>query len=211
MVDEPTHLSGAYKKIERARTHLTELEDAVIEYMARPPYARRHTDKGGVRKWWVQAVDPAVPDVISLALGDMIHNLRSALDLLVCQYVLAGGGKVDTSSVEFPIKQTEQLVAKALDSPEFTTPSEIAGTPVEGVPLTMMVPMVPAGPKLAIQDGDVWLEGPHNHPQLDDPEFAYSLGVNELDLLQYDEHDIWVTLFNYVLAAVRQFEPITPT
>jgi hypothetical protein len=42
------------------------------------------------------------PPELAIVLGDAIHNLRSALDHLACQIVLAGGGKPNTHTA-FPI------------------------------------------------------------------------------------------------------------
>jgi hypothetical protein len=61
----------------------------------------------GLREWKVVRADP-LPSSLSLSAGDVIHNLRSALDHLIYQLVIANGGKPDTSTA-FPLWRTKAL------------------------------------------------------------------------------------------------------
>jgi hypothetical protein len=53
----------------------------------------------------------APPVVIGLVIGDVIHNLRTALDHLMCRLVEANGETPD-SQTYFPIKTTEPLYTR---------------------------------------------------------------------------------------------------
>ena len=61
----------------------------------------------GLREWKVGRADP-LPSSLSLLAGDVIHNLRSALDHLIYQLVIANGAKPDTSTA-FPLWRTKAL------------------------------------------------------------------------------------------------------
>jgi hypothetical protein len=84
---------GAQLKVDRARHHLADLQEQVSRWLAEAPAPRfvvEVEDAGSVLV--VRLVDvPRTPAAWSLVLGDALHNLRSALDLLAWQAVIAGG------------------------------------------------------------------------------------------------------------------------
>jgi len=63
----------------------------------------RDNAEAGNREWWAWCDVPDL-DPLSLAIGDVIHNLRSALDHLYFQLVTANGETPDRSTY-FPIKK----------------------------------------------------------------------------------------------------------
>jgi hypothetical protein len=87
---------GAKLKIERAKGHISNLEEAIKAFFAREPYAilDQVDPKSGETIYRVQ-VKECVPIEFSAALGDIVHNLRSALDLLLCDLVRAAGNTVE--------------------------------------------------------------------------------------------------------------------
>lgn len=95
-------------KIERAKKHLGDLEAAIIESRGKHSYiVIRDVNKpvGGVSLGGppVTKVGEVPVDVISIA-GDVVHNLRSALDHLAYQLAVTGTpGKEPSRRVEFPI------------------------------------------------------------------------------------------------------------
>jgi len=68
-------------KVARSRTHLWALVEAIRAYQLRAPFhIEVEIDNG--KKFWVVKVREEVPLEFSAILGDSIHNLRAALDLL---------------------------------------------------------------------------------------------------------------------------------
>jgi len=94
-------------KIRRARTHIGDLQGRVSAYLLRKPiYLRIDHDLGFAHgKKWTVHVREGVPIDLAPIIGDAIHNLRSALDLLACELVRANGQS--DARVEFPFAETE--------------------------------------------------------------------------------------------------------
>jgi hypothetical protein len=95
----PTPFSAASTKIHRARAHLIELESEAAKYVAGKPV----TVTGTVTENSIQIkmdVTTPVPEIISAIIGDIIHNLRAALDLAACDLVRLRNGS--DKGVYFP-------------------------------------------------------------------------------------------------------------
>lgn len=90
-------------KIERAITHIDELAVACKRFIDADPYTlgRVIDPKTGYYGFTVNDLKPP-PLEIGLIAGDVIHNLRSALDHLAYQLVLANG-QVPSRHTCFPI------------------------------------------------------------------------------------------------------------
>src|SRR6266498_3307458 len=74
-------------KLQRARKHFEELKIEIGNWLGRKHYTvREERDTDGWTTFFATAEQPPV-DPISLLVGDCLHNLRSALDLLA--YALA--------------------------------------------------------------------------------------------------------------------------
>lgn len=99
----PDRLRSIIAKIERAEEHIRNLETALRAFLAKNPYrpvAYNESDTGDrVIKLTIVEIAPIS---FSLILGDAIHNLRSALDHLAQQLVLANNG-TPTEQTCFPI------------------------------------------------------------------------------------------------------------
>ncbi len=95
---------GPRAKIARAKKHLSDLADAtaaLLEEEAQPySIVVEHKADGRVLYRVKDLVE--IPAVIPCILGDFIHNLRSALDILVCDLARHNGCK-DVSNHCFPI------------------------------------------------------------------------------------------------------------
>lgn len=98
-------IDGIKLKIERAKKHTADLDDAIRRFCQSDFYkigakphripAIRHTTL------YLSELKP-IPESISLGIGDAVHNLRSSLDHLAWQLVEAGGG-TPGSRTAFPI------------------------------------------------------------------------------------------------------------
>jgi hypothetical protein len=69
-----------WRKLDRARHHLREVERLVGEFSARCDPKGRLEAAGRDRYALVAAFDATVDPALALALGDVVHNIRSALD-----------------------------------------------------------------------------------------------------------------------------------
>ncbi|HYM44773.1 MAG TPA: hypothetical protein VES65_01250 [Solirubrobacteraceae bacterium] len=96
-------LAGVRAKLDRAEEHLDTLKDQVSTFLDTDPYGVRqhiHPETGGYSLSIEIRQQP--PLLINVIVGDLIHNLRSALDHLAWQLVLANGRK-PSGSTQFPI------------------------------------------------------------------------------------------------------------
>lgn len=102
----PANRTGIDLKIERAKKHLRDLDALFIAFGKTDPYKvvlKKNPDTGQ-REHTVTKLHPVPPDVSTIT-GDVIHNLRAALDHLIWQLVIADGGKPEENpdAYAFPI------------------------------------------------------------------------------------------------------------
>ena len=88
-------------KIERAKHHINDLNGKVKAFLSEQPFEAviRIAPKAKQGSLAIKRNKP-VPDEISLIAGDAVHNLRSALDLLM--FALIGGKVARPETVQFP-------------------------------------------------------------------------------------------------------------
>jgi hypothetical protein len=92
---------GPRAKVERAKEHLAEFERAVVEFLSRQPYALgTKIDPDGSHHCIIH-IKETVPLRLSTVAGDVLHNARSALDLMACCLVAMNGGGLHR--VQFPV------------------------------------------------------------------------------------------------------------
>jgi len=104
---------GPLLKLERARQLLRELELISDQYARRVKPEALLVNKFVDYHQFELSYSSNPPMLYSLVLGDLIHNLRSALDLLINDVVRIRGE--DTKDAEFPFSPTkEKLDAKLL-------------------------------------------------------------------------------------------------
>jgi hypothetical protein len=89
---EKPSLAGCWVKIARAREHNYRLEQVAEAFLKRRPNQISFDDYSEPEWIIVRAVSEPIPVEFSAIAGDLIQNLRSALDLLVWQVVLTEGG-----------------------------------------------------------------------------------------------------------------------
>lgn len=103
MTDSKSPFRASFLKIERAQRHILELEAVVREYLASEPakvttssqplgecppeLAQQHPGMKWFHAFSFQMHINPPPEVLSAILGDIFHNLRSALDLMASALV----------------------------------------------------------------------------------------------------------------------------
>jgi hypothetical protein len=101
---------ASHKKIERADKHISELDRALTDFGKSDFYTLRiDTDSKEKTKFLAIDYDKSAIPLIDFAImvGDVLHNLRSALDIMYCEIVSRCGGKV-TKWTRFPIRNTRK-------------------------------------------------------------------------------------------------------
>lgn len=108
----PASLAACAAKLERATEHLAELRAEQQAYLATEPIqlaSHFEQDTG----WWIfTATCARISLRYSNIIGDCINNLRSVLDQLVSQLVIANGAQPDRRH-QFPITTNPTDFAKA--------------------------------------------------------------------------------------------------
>ena len=97
-------------KVERAKQHLDDLKVVRDRFIQSEPYlvdSKENPDPRYVDFYLTNIEAP--PNEIGLVTGDVIHNLRSALDHLAYQLVLVNGA-TPTRQTCFPIFDSAQIV-----------------------------------------------------------------------------------------------------
>lgn len=121
-----TDYTGALLKLERAQTHLGELDYAVFRYLRQRRYSITliqdfETERAGFE---LTLKEPPPPQ-IGVILGDAIHNLRAALDHVIAANALAAGKTAKGTA--FPIgKDCTDFEQRALDSARKAGPEAVA-------------------------------------------------------------------------------------
>lgn len=101
----PPDLKDVFLKIERANQHIEEFKNALAVFRDSKPYVystKIDPKTKDVIYYIVEARNP--PPILSVIAGDVLQNLRTALDYLMCALVIANGGK-PTSQTCFPISK----------------------------------------------------------------------------------------------------------
>lgn len=101
-------LAGPIMKTERAKEHVLYLDREVRGFIENKAYEVMRYDETVTGYWSYRVrVHQQPPAHWGLVIGDILHNLRAALDHLACQLVLENGGIV-TKNTYFPISETAQ-------------------------------------------------------------------------------------------------------
>jgi hypothetical protein len=106
-------LTNPRAKLSRAGEHLDALHNDLAAYSERQPHSLGIN--GEIDHGWKLlrfSITEQPPIRLGLLLGDFIHNLRSALDNLVCQLALLGGAE-SCNTTQFPICDTPELFTEA--------------------------------------------------------------------------------------------------
>jgi hypothetical protein len=79
-------VSSAKAKIKRAEKHINEIEDELLAFGSKNPYKFTAERDSNTRELIYRMVEVGDPPDIAAAVGDALHNLRSALDHVICAF-----------------------------------------------------------------------------------------------------------------------------
>ncbi|HCM1038940.1 TPA: hypothetical protein N2810_004436 [Vibrio parahaemolyticus] len=110
-----TTFVGTELKIVRAKSHIRELENQLVDYIKSKPFkVVVESEDGGSNHLWTLRVKHDIPMIFAAIIGDVIHNLRASLDLLAAELVEHAGQ--DAKNVYFPFGNDadglEQMIKK---------------------------------------------------------------------------------------------------
>ncbi|MET3841571.1 hypothetical protein [Bradyrhizobium sp. OAE829] len=99
---------GPRLKVARAKGHIEEIHRLTAALYARDPYdiIREQDTETGEYIYRIR-IKEAIPCEWGTVIGDIVHNLRAALDQLVCDLVIANDGKVSKTN-GFLITETRE-------------------------------------------------------------------------------------------------------
>lgn len=113
-------LVGPYEKVKRAKKHINDLIVLLTEFAKTDFYTvtieERQWKHGWLRNEIVVTLDPRAElrTEVALIIGDVLHNLKSSLDLLFYQVVLACGG-TPSDHTRFPVRNTREELETTLN------------------------------------------------------------------------------------------------
>lgn len=110
-----TGFAGTELKIVRAKSHIRELENQVVDYIKSKPFkVVVESEDGSTNHLWTLRVKHDIPMIFAAIIGDVVHNLRASLDLLATELVVHAGQ--DAKNVYFPFGNDsdglEQMIKK---------------------------------------------------------------------------------------------------
>lgn len=107
--------SGPQLKLDRANKHLADLQNVINAWKKRKPFEVYFEPVGdGERKHSKLRVKEPLPPELGAIMGDSIHSLRSALDLVTCQLAKKNGATSRSALREtyFPISASQEIFEK---------------------------------------------------------------------------------------------------
>ncbi|MBI2171530.1 MAG: hypothetical protein HYU30_05860 [Chloroflexi bacterium] len=108
------NLVGVKLKLGRANHHLQELNTEITRFLKESSHTAVADFNPALGHYDVHIHLIPIPDNWSLVIGDVVHNIRAALDHLVCDLALLGPTP-DCSETEFPIFLSRKLYVSSRD------------------------------------------------------------------------------------------------
>lgn len=109
----PHPFDGPKLKVRRAKRHIQDLTELILKFGAEHRPTINTTSADGYPRISLITPEIPLPDEIPLIAGDTIHNLRTSLDLMMCD-VLRAQDK-STSNIKFPFAATQDDLEKILN------------------------------------------------------------------------------------------------
>ncbi len=113
-MSEPT-MDGCLTKVDRAMQHIDQINDELAAGMVdvdpesiQVRRIRHYESSKAVERmvFYISGIPPKIPPQLSVLVGEVVFQLRSALDHLVYQLVVANTKKEPTCKTQFPIVAT---------------------------------------------------------------------------------------------------------
>jgi len=102
-------------KVKRANQHIVELNNALAVFVDTDFYSLSVNKNIDTGKYVLKfKMTKPVPCEIPLIIGDAIHNMRTALDILACEIISLSGG-TPSKWASFPIRETRQELEGAIN------------------------------------------------------------------------------------------------
>lgn len=109
-------LQGPRLKVARAKRHIEEIWNTWVEHVQSDAYTKtEEISPDGTQKIHRVRVHKCIPPEFSGIIGDAAHNLRSALDQLVCELIRANHNQPRTRS-GFPVATSAKRFEEAVVS-----------------------------------------------------------------------------------------------
>lgn len=128
--------NGPKLKVKRANQHISQLNE-LLNAFVNTDFCRLHVEENRDTGDYVLKFEMTkpIPEEIPLIIGDAIHNLRSALDLMACEIVTLSEG-TPSKWTNFPIRNTKKELEATLNGGEI----KIAGTDIIALILDVIKP-----------------------------------------------------------------------
>lgn len=110
-MNTPPRPSPPARKLHRAAMHIQALETAIAEY-SRSDWYKEQSRQLPDGNFHIQLEFREPPDDIGAIVGDVVHNLRAALDLLAVDLVERNGG--NAKNVYFPFADSADALEKMI-------------------------------------------------------------------------------------------------
>ena len=109
---------GSKLKIARARRHFTEAKALIYEFtaVAKLTYTEEDIPEAPHMIRYRSGISHSLPRELPLIIGDVVHNLRSALDLMMCDIARLRGKSA--SEIKFPFAEDEDSLKRKLENGE---------------------------------------------------------------------------------------------
>ena len=119
---KPEPLYGIFAKIDRTKTQIHDLDERLTAFFRTNPYrVSSYVNEDGTKEIWHFILDQ-IPVEIPLVIGEILHNLRSPLDQILCVVALKFG--LPEEGVAFPRGRTENELKVVLGKQEKRLPQD---------------------------------------------------------------------------------------
>jgi hypothetical protein len=133
---QPTLFSNAKLKIKRADQHIVELNEKINRFIGTDFYRFQVKKDANSGQYILQfQMVNTLPEEIPLVIGDIIHNLRAALDVMMWELVSKAGG-TPTKRLSFPFSKTRRDLEGIVKGGEI----QILGSNITGLILNVIKP-----------------------------------------------------------------------
>lgn len=125
--------ASARSKLKWADEHFAKLNETLNAFYASAYQVMVQDDPNTGRRTYDIFIKRELPDSVPFLIGDVVHNLRSALDHVAYEIVKRGGG-TPSQGLVFPIKDTRKEVVDAIKSEiQVAAGSDIVSLIVDGI------------------------------------------------------------------------------